>query len=193
MNMLPGATIFAQIVSLIAAFSTERSLGKINSTQDFLMWLEKQDHQDLKRLLEANSQAMAGIQALLNQNQEVLLGKLEGIDQLLTMLTSRIEGFSAIALSVSPEAVLSEQAVDVLRQCNKTKASQFFRGYGGYHFLSDAQGGLAVHDELFIEDDLATLVDLGLLRQQEDNSAGDPIYTFTRAGSRLVRMIDHED
>jgi hypothetical protein len=31
--------IFAEIVSLIAAFSTERALGRIEKNQDFLAWL----------------------------------------------------------------------------------------------------------------------------------------------------------
>jgi len=196
MDLMPGAMIFAQIVSLLGTFTTERSFGRIEQKQDFLTWLEENHHQALKQLLEANSQALQGIQSLLNGNQEVLLAKLKAMDGLLTMLAGRMEGFGPIALSVNPEGVLSEQAIDILRQCDKCEASRFLQVETNdsteYIFLDHAQGHLTYTDARFMDDDLATLVDLGFLRQDQ-NSRGDPIFVFTRAASRLVRMIDHKD
>jgi hypothetical protein len=75
MDLMAGATVFAQIVSLMGTFTSERSFGRIEQNQDFLTWLETTHHQELRQLLQANSQAMQSIQSLLNGNQEVLLAR----------------------------------------------------------------------------------------------------------------------
>jgi hypothetical protein len=106
-----------------------------------------------------------------------------------------MEGFNSIAISINPEAILSEQAIDILRQCDSHEGNRFLKvetcDSTQYIFLRCAQGSLTYTDARFMDDDLATLVDLGLLRQ-DFSSKGDPIFVFTRAGSRLVTLIDHK-
>lgn len=53
----------------------------------------------------------------------------------------------------------------------------------------DGKGGSAeIIEPRFIEDDLKTLVDLGLLRH-DISLSGDNLYFYTRAASNLVKLI----
>ena len=193
MDVMAGATVFAQIVSLMAIFSSERASGKIKQEQDFLAWLVANNHEELRRLLERDSQATASIQALLSENQDVLLEKLESIDAVLAKITSRIEGFGPIVQAVRPGMELSEQAISILRQLDKSGASGFSElrneRVGHAYFYLDAKGGIDYSDKRFLEDDLATLTELGLLRL-DYGSDGSHIFRFTRTGSALAKAMD---
>ena len=193
MDLMAHATIFAQIVGLIATFSGERASGKIDQKQDFLVWLETINHQETRRLLETNGDALEKIRTLLNGDHEFLRAKLERVDELLAKLLSHIEGFATVAAAIRPTTVLSEQAVSILRQLDRSGASSFQGGFVGgtplYFFVRGEKGCLVFDDPRFVADDLCTLVDIGLLRR----TAGDaekPVYTFTRAGSQYVRLLD---
>lgn len=193
MDLMAGATVLAQIVSLIAIFSGERASGKIDQKQDFLAWLVANNHEELRRLLENNKQAVAAIEALLSENQQALLARLANIDEMLAKMLSRTEGFRAIVTALNPAAELSEQAVNILRQLDRSGASGFSElknmRLGHVYFYLNAKGSVEYSDKRFLDDDLATLVELGLLRL-DYGSDGSRIFRYTRTGAGLLRTID---
>lgn len=163
------------------------------TAQDFLTWLGDNDKQALKAKLETNAEALQSIRALLNQNQEAFSAKLKEIDTLLATIANRMEDFSALVQAVRPRVELSEQAISILRQLDQSGASQFL-----FFDESDppelipmdgATGNIKCKEERFIRDDLDTLVEHEFLRQ-DYNSRGDSIFILTRAGSKLVNLVD---
>ena len=192
MDYMTCAFAFAQIVSLIAVFKGEKSPGG-STVHDFLTWLSENDQKGLKAKLETNTEALQGIQTLLNQSQELFSARLEGIDTLLAKIASRIDGFSALVETVRPNVELSEQAIGVLRQLDQSGARGFLEvvtcDSTDYILLGNVGGSIEYSEQRFIQDDLNTLVELGFLRQ-DYNSQGSPIYIFTRTGSRLVNLVD---
>lgn len=193
MDPLTLATSFATIVSLLGTYKSEGRQITDDEFQDFMQWLVKTNHSEVKDLLELNTQATIGIKALLKQDRELLLQKLGAIDEILSLISSRVEGFSQITSALRPNAEISGQAVSVLRQLFESGGSKFLKagaiGRGPMFLIMGGKGGQIAYEDLqFIEDDLSTLVNLGLLNQ-EYNSKGDPLYVVTRAAAKFLAAV----
>lgn len=183
---------YAAIVALIGQFRAERGASEQAGFNEFMAWLAKANHQELKELLELNTKAMIGVKAILNQDREVILEYLERIDNAIAAFSSNFEGFSELAAGIKPNSTLSEQAISILRQFEKAEASKALElkiMAGSQYCLLDGTGNyLEIEDPRFAEDDFNTLVGLGLLRH-EYNSKGDNLYLFTRQASSLVKKL----
>jgi hypothetical protein len=192
MDPITAASAFATIISLIGQFRNERASGQPSDFNSFLTWLVETQHNELKMLVEGNAASVAGIEALLSEQQDVLVAKLESLDRALAAFASGIAGFSEVGRAINPDAFLSEQAISILRQYEAKGASKVLESpmYGGVIlFFLDGQGGqLEIADQRFIEDDLNTLVELSLLRLGH-NSKGQNTYLFTRTASQLVQQM----
>lgn len=82
--------------------------------------------------------------------------------------------------------------MSVLKQLEESGASKMLevRHLGGCSYqFTDVPGTLKFNDPRFLEDDLNTLVEYGLLRH-EISSQGNNVYCFTRKASALVREIE---
>ena len=195
MEPLTTATTFAALVGLIGQFRDEKSGQAQIDFNEFLEWLVKTQHEDLKVLLETNAKATIGIKAILNEDREVLLSKLESMDNALSSFASGIKGFSEIAKAINPNTLLSKQAISLLCQFDASQGSKLLEGHyvGGMrlHILDGNGGAIEVKEPRFIEDDLRTLIELGLLRQ-DYNSNGDNLYIYTRSASELVKSIESD-
>lgn len=191
-NFMAGGVFLTQIISLIKTFTSERVSGKIDQKLDILTWLETNNHEEARRLLETDSQALKDIQTLLNESQEVLLGRLKEMDELLARIASRVDGFGAIARAVWPGIEPSEQAISILRQLDKSRAGGFtgdaFGGIPAYYFVEGARGRLEFSEPRFLTDDLDTLTRMNLLLKRP-SPGGKSVYMFTRAGSQYVRLL----
>lgn len=191
MEPITVAASFASIVSLVGQYRAERGSTDQANFNDFIQWLIETQHQDLKELLEVNTKATISIKALLNQDREILLDRINSLDNALSAYASNLEGFSELASAINPEAILSAQALNVLRQFESSGASKMIQlkttGPIAYFFM-DGTGELEIEEPRFIEDDINVLVEIRLLRH-EYNSSGSSIYVYTRAAHKLVGDI----
>ncbi len=193
MDTFTLATTFATIVSLLGAYTSEERAIADDKYQDFMQWLLEQNHAEIKNLLELNTQATIGIKALLHQNREQLFQKLGTIDEILSRIASRVEGFSQITSALRPNAEISEQAVSALRQLIESGGSVFIKtrpmGKGPSFLITDGKGGeIKYEEEQFIEDDLNTLIGLGFLNQDNHNK-DYPKYVITRAAAKFLEAV----
>lgn len=179
---------FATVVGLISQYRAERGAKAQLEFNDFMEWLAKANHSETKGLLELNTDATIYIKALLNEDHKIFKEKLDKIDAAITSFASSIEGFDKLAIAINPSNTLSPQATSILQQFQQSGASNVLEiktnGGNFYQFL-EVNGGLEITEPRFVEDDLATLVELGLLRHAY-NSKGSNMYMFTRSASYLV-------
>ena len=63
-----------------------------------------------------------------------------------------------------------------------------FAQYGMVHLMPQGYG-LQIRDSRFLEDDVSALASLGLISHVDHNGHGDPIYSLTRAGSRIAQSM----
>jgi hypothetical protein len=195
MDPLTSATTFASLVGLIGQFRSERSSLSQNDFNEFLEWLVKVQHESLKGLLETNVKATIGIKAILNEDRDAVLSKLESINSALSSFASGIPGFSEVVEAINPSTLLSKQAISLLCQFEDSQGSKLLETHhlGGMslHLLDGNEGQINVNEPRFIEDDLRTLVKLGLLALNY-NSKGENLYKYTRAASDLVQSFEKD-
>lgn len=186
------AESFAAIVALIGQYRSENSSHKQSDFNEFMEWLAKANHSEIKDLLLLNTKATIGIKAILNQDRELFSDQLERIDNALASFSSKFEGFSDLAIALRPASALSEQAISILKQFDKSGASKILEHKihgGNLYFYIDGPGGqMEISEPRFIEDDLKCLLELGLLRH-DYNSKGGNLYIYTRQAASLVSAL----
>jgi hypothetical protein len=183
------ASAFATIVGLLGTYRSERR-SQSSSLAEFLDWLKEHRFEDLAAEIQKNGRASTSIEAMMRENYEVLLQRLERIDRTLAFLASRFEGVGQLALALRAEDALSESAVSLLSQVETAGVDAFWISYaGGRPPVPETTAGRFEYGEpRFLEVDLATMVELGLLRPGR-TSKGEPLYRFTRAASNFVRDV----
>jgi hypothetical protein len=190
---LMAATTFASIVGLIGQFRAERSGSEKAKFEEFELWLENNHRQDVLAALLGNTSAIEGIKEVMQEDNDVILKRLEGLDAAFTAFATNVRGFAQIAEGLNPNAVLSVQAVSILKQFELGGSSKILESgtFGGpsYMFLDGDSGDLKFEEEQFLEDDLLTLVDLGLLRP-DFNSKGGKMFRYTRVASQLLGTLN---
>ncbi|MEM9753432.1 MAG: hypothetical protein AAF916_08605, partial [Planctomycetota bacterium] len=158
------------------------------TVDQYLDWLRRREHEQLANLIQANSPLSNALQELLSQQHDEVMEKLRGLDRVLSDVASHVLGFKAIADAVATESRISEQAVSILRQLNQSNASRFaeIKTLAGTSFRTWDGGreNIEITDERFIEDDLLSLCELGLLRL-DYGSKGTRFFYITRAGARV--------
>jgi hypothetical protein len=188
MDPLTAASAFASIVSLLGLFKSERRADESATIDQYIDWLRRKEHAQLADLIQTNAQLSSSLQALLSQQHEEVMAKLHALDQALSAVASHVVGFKAIADAMAVQTSLSEQAVSILHQLNEADARRFaeIKTFGGTWFQTcdGERKNVEITDGRFIEDDLSTLCELGLLRL-DHGSKGTRFFSITRAGAAV--------
>lgn len=187
--MLETATAFATLVTLIGQFRAEKGASTQVEFNEFMEWLIKTNHNEIKGLLDLNAEATIYIKALLTQDHKIFKEKLDNIYAAITAFASNIEGFDKLAKAINPNNSLSPQAINILQQFQQSGASKILEvnGFGGTNYIFlDGEGYLDIAEPRFFDSDISTLLKYELLLH-EYSSEGKNIYIFTRAASELVR------
>jgi hypothetical protein len=188
MEPITTVSAFASIISLIGVFKSERRAKDSATINQYVDWLRRCQHDQLANLIQGNIQLSQSLQTLLSQQHDEVMAKLRGLDQMLSDVASRTAIFKEIAGALPLSSRISDQAVSILRELNEANASQFAEipSFDGTCFqISDGKrGNIVITDERFIEDDLLTLCELGLLRLRQ-TSKGTRFFHITRAGAEV--------
>jgi hypothetical protein len=182
------AESFAAIVGLLVQYRSEKGNQDQLEFNDFMVWLTNANHTKIKELLELNVNATIYIKAILNQDHKIFKEKLDKIDAAITAFASTIDGFDVLANAINPDATLSAQAVNILEQFEEAGAIRVLElkmMEGTEYIFLETSGNLVISEPRFVDDDLKTLLEYGLLRH-DYNSKGQNLYIYTRAASRLV-------
>jgi len=183
-------TAFATIVSLLADFVAHRSANEGKSFDEFMAWLSEQRHDEIRSLLELNTNTTIGIKALLGENQKEILDRLNSLDRQMAGFAAGFDSYRSLAQAAHPTAGLSPQAISLLEQFYDSGASEILEiqvdSSTALLFVDGpTSGNLQVSDPRFIQDDLTTLVEAGLLSLGH-NGKGQRMYSFKRTAARLV-------
>ena len=191
MDPLTASGTFATIVSLLCNFRAERSQKDSVEFEDFMKWLIDKNSGEIKESIEVNTRLGIGIKSLLNLHIKEFNERMDGLDHVMSMFSSKINGLGDIALAINPKAEISEQAIQILSELNKSGASSFleskFIGGVKYSFLEKG-GGFVPTDPRFLEDDFKTLINLNLLLL-DFNQNGGRIFRITRQSIIFLKAI----
>lgn len=190
MEPLTAATTFATIVGLLSNFMAEERATSDDEYKEFLAWLHQKRHRALLDEINSNHLLDLSIKGLLSKNHGQVMDALNFLNESVSVIASRISGLREISLAVSPNSELSPQAVSILTQLDSSGGSFFLelRTFDGtdYEIMDGNGGSIEIHEPRFVDDDLATLSALGLLRP-DFNSHGYRIWRITREAAKLVK------
>ena len=191
MDPITLSTTLASLVGLICNFKQEKKDQKELSSKEFVEWLEFHKHRDLKNLILHTHNLSSEIDSLLKQNHELILTKLNKIDDILAFLLSHFKGLQGIVQLLKPNSQLSDQAISILRQFVNSNSDEFGIIINGreYCLMLTSGGSMDVEDQRFLKDDLNTLVELGFLHPRI-GSKGSQFYGITRNADRFINVID---
>lgn len=182
---------FAQIVGLLSAFASQRQANYQADLSEFLVWLTEHNHEEIRDAIEANQTTTIGIKSLLYKGLDDVHAKLDSISDRIAILSSRSDGVKDLAASYA-RATFSDQSLEILSQMEENEAEYFllFRELGAkdQRLILSAGPNYICKETRFFRDDLALMVELGLLRE-DSNSKGEPIYFYIRAASQLVQSL----
>lgn len=176
---------------LLADFVAHRGAAEGKSFDEFMAWLSEQRHDEIKALLEQNTSTTIGIKALLGENQREILDRLQSLDRSMASFAAGFDAYRGLAQAAHPTSALSAQAISLLQQFHESGASkilaiQYLDGTKSLPIVDGPTNGeLQITDARFLDDDLATLVELGLLGL-DHNGKGDRLYSFRRSAARFV-------
>lgn len=192
MDPLTLAFSFSTIIGLICNYRSERREHVEEKYSDFLIWLSDTKREDIKQLIVGNVGISKGIETLLLENRDIFLEKLEVIEGIVLNLSTQIPGFDSLAKAINHNAEVSNQAISIISQLEKTGFSKMLEiesDQKNYLVVFGNNLNLNIEEPRFLDDDLNKLVSLGLLiKNYNDN--GNAIYTLTR---NAVKFIDaHE-
>ena len=185
-------TAFVTSVSLIADFVAHRGANEAKDFDSFMAWLSEQRHDELRTMLQSNAATTVSVKALLRDSREVILDRLASLDKTLATVAAGIDQYRDIAQIAYPTYTLSNQALSLLEQFYDSGATSVME----VKYQSEATE-LAVIDGLgnaqikyaeprFLEDDLTTLVEFGLLAL--DFSGSGRIFKFKRTAAALIEQ-----
>ncbi len=185
-----ASSALTSVLGLIGQFKSGRDAASGASYNDFMVWLTKSNHHELKSLIEANQLTALGIKAALGQHVSQVNDALTRIDAAVAAFASTIEGFSALSAALNPQASLSAQAFEILRLYEKSGASKAqemkLRGHTVLHPLDGQGGSFKLSDPRFLHDDIETLLGVRLLTLSLGQK-GERIFHYTRSAHDLVK------
>lgn len=187
---LTGA--FATIVGLLSNFKAERSGAELS---DFTSWLRERHRDEVANAIARNTVLSAELSAILATNHDELLCRLSKLNDQISVVASRVDGFAGLAYALGATSGLSEQAKSVLKQLVDSGAKMFMEHRlstgrpAEYIFIDGAVGQVRYAQPQFMNEDLDALVDFGLLRV-EFAAKGARKFIATRAGVEYASGVD---
>lgn len=194
MDPMSAATVFATTVSLLADFVAHRGAAEGKSFEEFMAWLSEQRHEEIKALLEQSTSTTISINALLGESQREILDRLQSLDRSMAVFAAGFDAYRGLAQATHPSSALSAQAISLLQQfydsgASKILSAEYLDGSRTLFFVDGPTNGeLKITDIRFLDDDLSTLVELGLLGLDK-NGRGEHLYLFRRAAASFVQSL----
>jgi hypothetical protein len=185
-------SLFFSLVSMLRIFKQERGDGKKADRQAFMDWLAAHKHEELKNFIANTAAVRAEVDNIMAADHTLLIQKLDGIQELVATLLSRVDEFRGLSLALAPDSQLSDQAVCILRQFvdsgDETLAYESF-GPGQFMLQTDRGEPFTITDLRFLQSDFGQLLALGLLTA-EQNSNGHTLFHLTRNAVGYLQAID---
>lgn len=180
---------FAQIVGLLAAFTSSRDDRKMRDESEFLEWLRTHEHFELSKKIESNFAILSSIKAVLNYETSEIRKSLNEISNQIATVSGLFGTLSELALATGAIR-LSDQALWLLDFLHENDV-QFFIIHDarapatGFKVTLSSGKTSAIADSKYLYDDIATLLRTNLLVAKKGDS-GNELYFPTRLGRQFA-------
>jgi len=183
-------TLLITLAPLLINYAQEKKSQKEYTLKEFQDWLLTNHHDVLFDEIKSNQGLLEGIKIILKDNHTDVLERLKGLEKQISSVIANNNIGSKLAKGLSPELILSGQAINILKQMNENQSSRILetKDMSGTRYKpmdgKTRMGYLEILEERFILDDLDTLVKHNCLNM-ELNSNGNRIFIITRYGASI--------
>jgi hypothetical protein len=194
MDPISATCVFATLVQLLAIFKNEKSGHPAPDSDEFLQWLDTHRHQEIKDQIAQSFHLTAEINAILHADNSVILAAINKMDSTLMEIASRMEGLSGLARHFSLNPCLSTQAITFLQSlCSSDAvAISLINNENGFQMGLVPKGNIIpISEPRLVEDDLKTLIEIGLLSYCA-GPHGTDYYGITRNAIEFLKTIDEK-
>lgn len=195
MEPLSVATAFATVIGLLADFRAGRSEAERVDYDEFLAWLSKSRHDELLKEIQSNQKLASGIKAAMNVTAQEFSERFDAIDMVLTQIATGLGLFNELASALRPSSKISNQAVSIVKQLVDSGAEKFvwLKVMTGEPdeliLIGGNKRAIEFDDQRFLEDDLQTITELGLVRLTY-GSKGTQNYHITRSAVEFAKHVE---
>jgi hypothetical protein len=197
------ATTVATLVGLICNYRQELGARNDATHREFMDWLSNHRHNELRDIIAQTHHLQTEIDTLLRADHAQILAEVDRANQVLLDVLGRLDEFKGLVANMGTQPVVSDQAIDILRQV-------FQSGYGGVAIVRQTSMPLVrqtrdsaivcfrygdygpiinLTEPLFAEDDIHALASLGFLHL-ETSGNGIMWFKVTRAGANLLKSVN---
>lgn len=191
-----GVNWSVQLIGLLSAWKQDRQATSDDQFQDFMVWLENHNFQELYHRISESEEVNRELHALLSLSMDQVNGKLDAIAAAVGGLTVQIDGLNTLDRAVfADKSTLSTQAREILKLfAERTGDTGMMVPSGGPHsekFLVFFPSAFAVSmdEPRFLESDVESLQEAALIMLSEYSDSGNPIYSLTRSGAQLAQSL----
>lgn len=194
MDAFALSTTFATIVGLLATFqSIDSEKKKEKDLSGFVEWLHKTNNENTAAIIENDVALQRQLSEFIGQNHDEVMSQLSTLNDLMVSIASRIKGLDSLASTFQSNNGLSDQAVDVLRQFVTSDSKNMHHlqdlSEDGDSYILEGAPEIQYSESRFIEDDINSLVDTGLINLTIA-SRGGKVYKITRQAIAFINHID---
>lgn len=188
------AGAFASIVGLICNFANEQKNKEEVDYQEFLLWLDSKHRKEIKNLINDNHLLSLSIKKLIGDSTSELLNKIDSLDHQLASLSCANPMFDSLAEAIYPESKLSDQALSILKQFQRSGAQQMLtlkhREHYQVAFLTATEHfDFEYSSSRFFEDDLDTLCSFGFIKNIHSGKSGQLKFSYTRKAEEFLGSV----
>lgn len=152
-------------MQLLALFKQERANAKNLSHREFIDWLDYHRHEELKELITHTYHLSREVDALLREDHEMIMAKLDNVSSILVDILGHVEGLKGVTQTLVPDLGLSEDAAELMAWAAHRRALRIVMlPDGSGRVQLEGVGGFVLQmDPRFIDDDLDSLAAHGLI------------------------------
>ncbi len=179
------------ILSLIQIFHRERDKTKQANTEELFKWLLEHKFSEIKDSISQNKILTGEIENLLRSNRDELIERFNKLEEMVGVVASGFSDFRKIVSAINPSAELSAQALSIINQFVDSGGRLILtiRHLNGMIIQTDNRVAIKVAEFRFLDDDLSTLCNVGLLSFDGYMDSGGERYRITRNAVKFVESI----
>lgn len=199
MALLETSMILATLVGLLCNWKQERGAAAQDRFQDFIIWLEQHNFNDLRDRIIGSDVLQQELNLLLREDLSALSTKLDSISSGIYAIAGKLDHFSAITQFLVPGIEnLSQQACQLLKEFVMSGKDELIvwnsnPSENSYHALISPGGPyIKVGKPRLLGADLDDLMRLNLLRKVPTDKKKHTAFGLTNPGEVFASMLPED-
>lgn len=181
-------TALATITQLLGLFVQENRTARELNKQQFLAWLDRHRHEELKELICNTHHLSEQVDVILQEGQARILAEIQAVNGTLAQIMSRLHALGSLSHILTPDISLSRFALAALCHFEDSRETNLITLPDGSGVQFGNSGAIQHDEPRFLDDDIDALEACGFI-SIEARHTGYSVYRLTRQGAVYAKII----